>query len=233
MTRSTALGAAATVLLIAVTSGCSNDTQGTPNPATATSSAEADRHDHPATPIPAPTSASTGTTQTVPTPTASAPVMPTGTPGQPRGLPATTVDTTSVDAVAAAFTATTFAYDTRTDRSEFDAQVRSSVYATPAFAAELTASVAQTGSASFTTLAAHQGFTTVTLVRNVDDGQPLDELRSAARSYRVAITGQGATGWGTGGWSAPLDASTIYLRLARTEASAPWQVASVSFGLGK
>ena len=98
---------------------------------------------------------------------------------------------------------------------------------------ELTAPLAQTGSASFTTLAAHQGFTTVALARNVDDGQPPDELRTAARSYRVAVTGQGTTESGTGGWSAPLDANTVYVTLTRSGASAPWQVATVSFGLGR
>jgi len=47
------------------------------------------------------------------------------------------VDGQSPDAVAAAFAGTTFAYDTAIDRSPFDAQVRSAVYATPAFAGVL------------------------------------------------------------------------------------------------
>ena len=223
--RSSMTAAAAAVVLAVVVTGCSSTAQGAPTPTTETTTATV------ITPIPAPPTPSAAPAGT--TPVATAPAMPTGTPGRPRGLPTTAVDTTSIDAVAKAFASTTFTYDTALDRSEFDAQVRSSVYATPAFAAELTTPLAQTGSATFTTLAAHQGFTTVTLALNADDGQPPDELRSAARSYRVTITGQGTTGLGTGGWSAPLDATTIYLRLARTGASAPWQIASVSFGLGR
>lgn len=155
--------------------------------------------------------------------------MPTGAPGVPRGLPTAAVDTASVDAVAAAFTTATFTYDTAGDVSEFDAQLRSAVYATPAFAAELTVPLARTGSAVFTELAAHDGFTTVQLVANRDDGQPPDELRTGARSYDVTVTGQG----GSDGWSAVLTEDTIYVFLTRGGASAPWQVASVSFGLGR
>ena len=217
--RSSLTAAAAAVALAVVATGCSSTAQGAPTAATTTTATVT-------TPIPAPPTPSAAPTGT--TPVATAPAMPTGTPGRPRGLPTVAADTTSIDAVAKAFATTTFIYDSGLDRSEFDAQVRSATLATPAFAAELTTPLAQTGSATFTTLAAHQGFTTVTLAPNADDGQPPDELRSAARSYRVTITGQG-----TGGWSAPLDATTIYLRLARTGASTPWQVASVSFGLSR
>jgi hypothetical protein len=216
--RTTAAAALLGVVLLATT-GCSSDTPAAPTPASSTPSAT------PA-PIPAPT-ATPGISVSSP-PSASAPAMPTGTPGRPRGITTTTVDTTSADAVASAFVTTTFAYDSATDLSEFDAQVRSAVYATPTFATELTTPLAQTGSAVFTTLLAHQGFTTVALAPNTDDGQPADALRSAARSYAVTVTGQGADGW-----SAPLDAATVYVMLTRTGASAPWQVASVTFGLGR
>ena len=209
--------AAAVVVLLGAAAGCSSGTQAEPAPASSTPYAA---------PIPAPTSA--GAPSVAPTPAASAPAMPTGAPGRPRGLASTTVDTTSVDAVAMAFVATTFSYDSATDVSEFDAQVRSAVYATPTFAAELTTPLARTGSATFAMLAAHQGFTTVSLATNADDGQPADALRSAARSYTVTVTGQG-----TDGWSAKVDTTTVYVMLTRAGSTAPWQVTSVSFGLGR
>jgi hypothetical protein len=217
-TRSAAL-VLVTAVLLGATAGCSSGTQAEPTPATSTPAA-------PPTPIPAPTTA--GGVSVTSTPVASALPMPTGTPGRPRGITTTAVDTTSADAVATAFVATTFSYDSATDVSEFDAQVRSAVHATPAFAAELTTPLARTGSTVFTTLASHQGFTTVALATNADDGQPADALRSAARSYRVTVTGQG-----TAGWSAKVDTATVYVMLVRAGASAPWQVTSVSFGLGR
>ena len=214
-TRTATRTAATVTLLLALACGCSSKpATATPDPSTTAVST---------TPIPAPSSAAPA-----PTPAASAPAMPTGAPGRPRGLPAAAVDTASAEAVARAFLSTTFTYDTPGDVSEFDAQARSAAYATPAFAVVLTTPGAQTGSASFTTLAAHQGFTTVALAANVDDGQPPDQLRTAARSYSVTVTGQGA-----GGWTAQLTTTTVYVFLTRTGASAPWQVERVSFGLGQ
>jgi hypothetical protein len=218
--RHAVLTAATTAALLVAAAGCTTTTQGAPTPAPPRSSTPA--------PIPAPTSAGASATSGVQNPTASAPPMPTGTPGRPRGLPAATVDTTSADAVAEAFATTTFAYDTAIDLSVFDAQVRSAVYATPAFATELTTPLAQTGTAFFADLASHQGFTTVALATNADDGQPADALRSAARSYSVTTTARGS-----GGYTAPVDTTTVYVMLTRAGASSPWQVSSVSFGLGR
>jgi len=160
-------------------------------------------------------------------PVPSNPPIPAGTPGQPRGRVAAPVDEQSPDAVAAAFAAATFTYDTALDRSPFDAQVRSAVYATPPFAAVLKQPLQQGGGAQWNTLAAHHGFTTVALTANHDDGRPPDQLGAAARAYTVATTGHGDNGWTT-----PLDSQTMYVFMTRTGTATPWQVARVSFSGG-
>jgi len=137
------------------------------------------------------------------------------------------VDGESPDGVAAAFAAATFTYDTALDRSPYDAQVRSAVYATPAFAAVLTQPLAQGGGAQWNTLVAHHGYTTVALTVNHDDGRPPDQLGSAARAYTVSSTGHGDNAW-----SAPLDSQTMYVFLTRTGTTTPWQVSRVSFSGG-
>jgi len=222
-TREALMTAAAVVAVLVTGTACTSGSTAGPAPTTTVATP---------TPIPAPPTTSGVTPSPLvnapPTVNASAPAMPTGAPGRPRGLPTTAVDPMRADSVATAFATTTFTYDTARDVSEFDAQTRSARYATPAFAAQLTTPLAQTGSATFTELAAHQGFTTVALKLNVDDGQPPDELRSAARSYTVTVTGQG-----NAGWTAPIDTTTVYVFLVRTEASAPWQVDRVTFGRGQ
>ena len=134
------------------------------------------------------------------------------------------MDGQSPDAVAAAFAATTFTYDTALDRSPFDAQVRSAVYATPGFAVVLKQPLQQGGGAQWNTLAAHHGYTTVALAVNHDDGRPPDQLGAAARGYTITVTGHGDNAW-----SAPLDSQTMYVFLTRTGTTTPWQVARVSF----
>ena len=227
--RRRALPMAATACVLVLVTGCGAQTPPAPEP---TTSAPAPDPTTPprtaAVPVPPAGTGPPGTGAPVaPGVTASAPAMPTGAGGRPRGLPTVVVDPTNPDSVAMAFATTTFAYDTAHDVSEFDAQVRAADYATPAYAAQLRTPLARTGSAVFTTLAAHQGFTTVTARKNSDDGAPPDGLRAAARSYGLVVTGHG-----TAGWTAPVDASTIYVFLTRTGGSAPWQVDRVTFGVG-
>ena len=182
---------------------------------------------------PAPSvSASTATaTATTATGSASGPVfvtppaVVTGTGGRPRGAIPAAVDRTDASAVAAAFTVDTFTVDTATDRSRFDAQVRSARWATPAYAAALTAPVPSTGDAALTELAVHRGFTTVALALNTDDGRPNDELRAAARSFTVTPTGHGDDGVSVA-WAR----RTIYVFLTRHGSDAPWQVDRTQFG---
>ena len=178
----------------------------------------------PTSPSAAPSSAAPRST-VVPVP--SNPPVPAGSPGRPRGQAAGAVDGQSPDGVAAAFAAATFTYDTALDRSPFDAQVRSAVYATPAFAAVLKQPLQQGGGAQWNTLAARLGYTTVALTVNHDDGRPPDQLGSAARAYTVATTGHGDNAW-----SAPLDSQTMYVFLTRTGTTTPWQVSRVSFSGG-
>lgn len=184
----------------------------------------------PASPAPS-VSASSAAASVTKTGPASAPVfvtppaVATGTGGRPRGASPAAVDRTDASAVAAAFTVDTFTVDTATDRSRFDAQVRSARWATPAYAAALTAPVPSTGDAAFTELAGHRGFTTVALAPNTDDGRPIDELRAAARSFTVTPTGHGDDGVSVA-WAR----RTIYVFLTRNAADAPWQVDRTQFG---
>ncbi len=173
------------------------------------------------------TGPSSAAPRSAPGPVPSNPPIPAGSPGQPRGQAAGAVDGQSPDGVASAFAAATFTYDTALDRSPDDAQLRSAVYATPSFAAELKQPLQQGGGQEWNTLTAHHGYTTVALTVNHDDGRPPDQLRAAARSYTVTVTGHGDNGW-----SAPLDSQTMYVFLTRTGTATPWQVSRVSFSGG-
>ncbi len=208
---------------VAVCAGCGGPVA-TPAPPAGTSVSS------PPSPSAALSSAAPGSVppRATPGPVPSNPLIPAGSPGQPRGRGAAPVDGQSPDGVAAAFAAATFTYDTALDRSPYDAQVRSAVYATPAFAAVLKQPLAQGGGAQWNTLAAHHGYTTVALTANHDDGRPPDQLGSAARAYTVATT----TGHGDNAWSAPLDSQTMYVFLTRTGTATPWQVSRVSFSGG-
>jgi len=208
------VGAGAVV--VAVIAGCGGPAQApaqapAPAPAPAASAAVASPASTPA----APPSVASSALAPVP----SNPPVPAGVAG-PRGE----VDGQSPDAVAAAFAGTTFTYDTALDRSPYDAQVRSAVYATPPFAAVLKQPLQQGGGAEWNTLVAHHGYTTVALAVNHDDGRPPDQLGAAARAYTVTTTGHGDNAW-----SAPLDSQTMYVFLTRTGTTTPWQVARVSF----
>lgn len=213
-----ARAATGTLLLGVVCAACTAPP--TPPPtAAAPTSASASSGVPGATVAPQPSVAVTGT------PIPSAPTVPAGQPGQPRGAVPAPVSSGDPDAVAAAFAGTTFAYDTAIDRSPFDAQVRSAVYATAQFATQLRRPLVQGGGAEWTALAVHHGYTTVALTPNVDDGRPPDQLRAAARSFTPAVTGHG-----DGGWVQLWDSQTMYVFLTRTGAQALWQVDRVSFG---
>ncbi len=215
-------GAGAAVA-VAVCAGCGGPA---PAPAPATGTSVSSPTDPSAA---APFSAAPGSVppRSTAAPVPSNPPIPAGTPGQPRGQAGGPVDGQSPDAVAAAFAATTFIYDTALDRSPFDAQVRSAVYATPGFAVVLKQPLQQGGGAQWNTLAAHHGYTTVALAVNHDDGRPPDQLGAAARGYTITVTGHGDAGW-----TAPLDSQTMYVFLTRTGTTTPWQVARVSFSGG-
>jgi len=208
---------------VAVCAGCGGPVATPAPPATGTPGSS------PTSPSAALSSAapSSAAPRSTPDPVPSNPPIPAGTPGQPRGRGAAPVDGQSPDGVAAAFAAATFTYDTALDRSPFDAQVRSAVYVTPAFAAVLKQPLQQGGGAQWNTLAAHHGYTTVALTVNHDDGRPPDQLGAAARAYTVATTGHGDAGWST-----PLDSQTMYVFLTRTGTTTPWQVSRVSFSGG-
>lgn len=202
-TRGASFTAAATVLAVgAVLTGCgSASTPATPTP----------------TATPAPSSGLVVPSITQPGPPI--PPVPTGAAGVPRGQAPDPASTSDAGAVAAVFAADTLTYDTALDRSPFDAQARSARWATPAYAQILRTPLPNTGNNGFTILAQHHGYTTVTVTANHDDGQPPDQLTTAARSFTLT-----ATGHGDSGWTAPEQGNTMYVFLTRTGAEYPWQV---------
>jgi len=218
LTRRWTLG---TVLAAGTVCAACTTTTTTPPPPAPTSSIAAPLPPS-SSPAQGPTVALTGT------PIPSAPPVPTGISGQPRGASTTAATTSDPDSVAQAFATVTFTFDTALDQSPFDAQARSATYATPTFAATLTRPLVQGGGLEWNTLAAHHGFTTVGLAANNDDGRPPDELRAAARGYTVTVTGHGDAGW-----TQTVDTEAMYLYLTRTGGTSPWQVDRVSFGSGQ
>jgi len=177
-------GAGAAVA-VAVCAGCGGPA---PAPAPATGTSVSSPTSPSAAPFSAaPSSAAPGSVppRSTAAPVPSNPPIPAGNPGQPRGQAGGPVDGQAPDGVAAAFAAATFTYDTALDRSPYDAQVRSAVYATPAFAAVLKQPLQQGGGAEWNTLAAHHGYTTVALAVNHDDGRPPDQLPGRGRRRRA------------------------------------------------
>lgn len=224
-TRPLGLTVLAGVVVAAATTGCSASSSPNRSPATGAvlSSSVAN------------TTATSTTTETA----ATRVLAETGVPGTPRGSTAppstaataptsptapVSVSAVAATTVAAAFTVATFTKDTALDRSGFDAQLRSAAWATPAYAEVLVTPVPVTGDAEFTLLAAHHGYTTATVVPNTDDGAPPEDLRSAARSFTVAITGHGDDGW-----SQTLTPRTIYVFLTRAGPGAAWLVERAKF----
>lgn len=145
-----------------------------------------------------------------------------GVPGVPRGISATPVDDANPTAVAEAFAAATFSYDTAMDRSPSDAQARSAPFATPSYGAQLRQPLAQGGGARWNDLEAHRGYTTVSVAGNRDDGRAPDTPGTAVRSFTVATTGHSPDTW-----SAPMGSVLLFLSLVRASAASPWQVQSV------
>jgi len=126
------------------------------------------------------------------------------------------------DGVGAAFVVASFAYDSATDSSPFDAQRRSADFATPAYGAQLRQPLANPGNARFNTMSAHHGYTTVALAPNHDDGRPPDTATTAVRAWTATSTGHSPDGW-----TSPMGSALIFVSMTRTTPSGSWQVSTI------
>jgi hypothetical protein len=198
------------VVLAAMTSGCAPTASPAPAvtvPATLPA----------ATPLAATPGPTTPAGPFAPTP------VPTGRAGTPAGgLPPTSALTSAdPDVVAAAALTAYHRADTALDLGPADTHRRALPWTTGQLAAGIRDDRPVTGpGAAWTTLAAHHGYTTVTITRAYDDGAPTDTKGVVHRQFTVTTTPHGRDGW-TG---APVT-HTDYLTLTRTRSG--WRITAL------
>ncbi len=208
MTRHPATPAAVLlgVVVAAVTSGCAPT--GSPAPAVTV----------PAT-VPAPSDPATAAPSAAARPFTPTQV-PTGWAGTPAGglPPASTLTSTDPDVVAAAGLTAYCRADTALDLGPADTHRRALPWTTGQLAAGIRGDRPVTGpGAAWTALAAHRGYTTVTVIRAYDDGAPTDTRTAVYRQFTVTTTPHGRDGW-----TGPPLTHTDYLTLTRTASG--WRV---------
>jgi len=212
MTRHRATLAAVLIglVLTAATSGC------------APSSSPA-----PAVTVPATLPAAT-TTPVTPGPTVTASAftptpVPTGRAGVPAGglPPASTLTSSDPDVVAVAGLTAYYRADTAIDLGPADTHRRALPWTTGQLAAGIRGDRPVTGpGATWTTLAAHHGYTTVTITRAYDDGAPTDSRTVVYRQFTVTTTPRGRDGW-----TGPPATQTEFLTLSQTWAR--WRISGL------
>lgn len=134
---------------------------------------------------------------------------------KPRSAPnLATVDRKNPTTVAQAFALTAYSVDTRTDATPASASARAAVLATPKLAAILKQDRNSGADADWSALVGTEGYRSVTAKPNQDGGAPAGDVTTAYASYLLTITDHpGAT-----------RTMTIYLKLARTSATATWAI---------
>jgi len=151
--------------------------------------------------------------------------VPTGKAGSPRGgvTEPASINGSDPDAIATAFAAVAYRYDTRLDASPMDATRRGKPWLTPAYAAQVSQPLPGGGGADWNALAAHDGYTTATVATGHDVGAPSDDATHADRQRVVTVTYHGS-----GGWAAPEQIHTLFISMNRPDPSAPWQISGVT-----
>jgi hypothetical protein len=148
--------------------------------------------------------------------------VPTGKAGEPRGGTLADVDEQDPDAVADAVAAAMHTYDTRLDLSPTDATRRARSLLSARMAAAVASPMPGGGGADWLDLAAHDGYTTVTVERVEEAGAPPDTATEAYRQRRVRVTMHGDDGW-----TQPARLSHVFITLTRASSSDPWRVDGV------
>jgi hypothetical protein len=129
------------------------------------------------------------------------------------------VDETDPDPVADAVAAAMYTYDTRLDLSPADATRRARSLLSARMAAAVASPMPGGGGAEWLDLAAHDGYTTVTVERVEEAGAPPDTMTEAYRQRRVRVTAHGDDGW-----TQPARIIHLFITLTRASSSDPWRV---------
>jgi len=203
MTRHPAQAAAVLigVVLAAMTSGCA--------PASSPAPAVTVPATLPTTPTDSATVGPTATASAfTPTP------VPTGRTGIPAGglPPTSTLTSADPDVVAVAGLTAYYRADTALDLGPADTHRRALFWTTGQLAAGIGGDRPVTGpGAVWAALAAHYGYTTVTVTRAYDDGAPTDTSGTVSRQFIVTVTSRGRDHW-----TGPVVTWTDYLTLLRS-----------------
>jgi len=198
------------IVLVAATSGCAP----TASPAPAATV--------PATMSSAPTDPARSAPTTTAMPFTPTPV-PTGRAGTPAaGLsPTSTLTSSDPDVVVAAGLTAYYRADTAMDLGPADTHRRALPWTTGQLAAGIRGDRPVTGpGAAWTALAAHHGYTTVTVTRADDDGAPTDTRTDVYRQFTVTTTPHGRDRW-----TGPPVAHTDFLTLTRTGSG--WRITAL------
>ncbi len=149
--------------------------------------------------------------------------VPTGRPGVPAGglPPAPTLTSPDPDVVAVVALTAYYRADTALDLGPTDTHRRALPWTTGQLAAGIRGDRPVTGpGAAWSALAAHHGYTTVTVTRAYDDGAPTDTSATVYRQFTVTATPRGRDGW-----SGSPATHTDYLTLTRTGSG--WRIAAL------
>ncbi len=149
--------------------------------------------------------------------------VPTGRAGTPAGgLPSTsTLTSADPDVVAVAGLTAYYRADTALDLGPADTHRRALPWTTGQLAAGIRGDRPVTGSgAAWTEIAAHHGYTTVTVTRAYDDGAPTDTRTAVPRQFTVTTTPHGRDNW-----TGPVVTHTDYLNLTRTHSG--WRITAL------
>ncbi len=150
-------------------------------------------------------------------------LVPTGRAGTPAGglPPTSTLTSADPDVIAAAGLTAYYRADTALDLGPADTHRRALPWTTGQLAAGIRGDRPVTGpGAVWTTLAAHHGYTVVTVTRAYDDGAPTDTEAVVYRQFVVTTTPRGRDRW-TG---SPVT-HTDYVTLTRTGSG--WRIAAL------
>jgi len=143
--------------------------------------------------------ATTGSATAGPTASGFTPTrVPTGRTGSPAGglPPASTLTNPDPNVAAGAGLTAYYRTDTALDLGPADTHRRALPWTTGQLAAGIRGDQPVTGpGAAWTALAAHHGYTTVTVTRAYDDGAPTDTRTAVYRQFTVTTTPRGRDGW--------------------------------------
>lgn len=150
---------------------------------------------------------------------------PTGKAGVARGMAASpSPDLGNATAVATAFVATAWSYDTVLDQTPSDAGRRAAVFATRDLAQGLreARTVAAPGQ-WWDEMASHRGYSTTQITEGGLGEGPSDSPTLAQRALTVTATPRGDAAW----VGQPLPPVTLIITCGRASADQPWKVSAM------